>query len=331
MLISHFSESVRYTGRWDKGEKAAVTTAPGAMFEVAFCGSSCDLMFDTDMNAERFPHLYVQLDKGAKIEVPVDRYIRVEAPDDGAHVVTVYFKSAVEAQHRWYMPLVGKISFIGAEADAEGVLPEDHRDIIEFIGDSITEGIWVDDFRRLYGSPNTRNNMVFQNDATATYAYLTAQMLGMKPYIMGYGAVGVTKSGGGGVPKAAEAYPYAYDNVPIEPSGAKIIVINHGTNDIYAGVERYLEEYPLFLDLVRSRNPNAIIVAMSVFNGTYKDELRNLISEYNRTRGDSIVFINGSDWIPPTPMHPLRDGHRIAAEHLAAELTKLLTAENAGN
>jgi len=64
MLISHFSESVRYTGRWDKGEKAAVTTAPGAMFEVAFCGSSCDLMFDTDMNAERFPHLYVQLDKG---------------------------------------------------------------------------------------------------------------------------------------------------------------------------------------------------------------------------------------------------------------------------
>jgi putative glutamine amidotransferase len=33
----------------------------------------------------------------------------------------------------------------------------------------------------------------FHDDVTATYAYLAAEALGLEPYIMGYGAVGVTR------------------------------------------------------------------------------------------------------------------------------------------
>ncbi len=322
MLITHLSESVRYTGRWAKMEKAAVTTAPGAFFELAFKGDVCDLMFDVDLNSEPFPRIYIQLDGGARVESAVLRYIRIEAPNAGNHVLTVYFKGAREEQQRWYEPLVGKISFIGANASEEGVLPEDNREIIEFIGDSITEGIWVDDGRYHFEPIHNRFNMVFQNDATATYAYLTAKKLGMKPHIMGYGSVGVTKSGGGGVPKAADAYPYVFNKVPAEPSGAKIIVINHGANDQGAESALYLKEYSDFLDVVRRINPCATIIALSAFCGVCNDELGKMISEYNKMRGDNVVYISTAGWIPREPLHPLREGHSQIADFLASEISE---------
>lgn len=325
MLISHLSESVRYTGRWAKLDDAAVTTAPGAYFELAFKGSACDLMFNTDLNPEPVPRLYLQLDGGAKIEAPVSRYMRVEAPDDGNHVVTVYYKGAMQDQQRWYAPLAGKITFIGANADAEGELPADDRKIIEFIGDSITEGIWVDEEKHPYGSTfKNHRNMVFQNDSTATYAYLTAAALGMRPYIMGYGSVGLTKGGGGGVPKASEAYPYTYHNIPNESIGAEIIVINHGANDKINGAELYLEEYEKFLDIVRQINPDATIIALSAFLGFCNDELGELIEKYNKSRGDNIIYIDSAGWVPYEPIHPLREGHQTIAQLLTKEIREKL-------
>lgn len=323
MLITHLSESVRYTGRWAKKEDAAVTTAPGAYFELAFKGCGCDLMFETKLNSEPYPRLYIQLDGGAKVETTVLRYIRVEAPTDGEHVVTVYYKGAMQDQQRWYEPLVGNIAFMGAEAEDVGVLPEDNREIIEFIGDSITEGIWVDEEKHPYGSTSKNHrNMVFQNDSTATYAYLTAKALGMRPYIMGYGSVGLTKSGGGGVPKAAEAYPYAFYNNPAQPSGARIIVINHGANDFSSEPSDYIAEYRAFLDIVRERNPDAVIVSLSAFYGVCEDELAKMIPEYNKEHGDNIIHISSAGWIPREPVHPLRDGHKIVAELLTKAIRK---------
>ena len=325
MVISHVSRAVRYTGRWAAKEDMAVTTAPGSMLELAFEGKECVLMFSVKVNAEPFPHVYLSLDDGGRIEAPIQRFMRVEAPDGGNHVVRLIFKSAVEDQQRWYEPLTGKISFLGAEADGEGILPEDDREIIEFIGDSVTEGIWVDEERMLRGTTRIdKRNMVFQNDSTATYAYLTAQALGMKPYIMGYGAVGITKGGGGGVPKVAEAYPYCFSGWKRTPSGAKMIVINHGANDLRASAKDYIEGYVAFLDQVREINPTAKIVVLSAFYGVCNRELDEMVKEYNRSRKDHIYYVDSFEWIPKSPMHPARAGHRIVAEKLIPELKKIL-------
>jgi len=322
MQIEVRDAAIRFTGRWEIGEKAATTTAPGGMIEIAFKGTAAVLYFDMEMNMPPYPHVWISVDDGAKIEAALSHVLRVEAPDDGNHVIRVIYKGAVEIQHRWYQPLIGKLRFTGVEADAPGVLPEDPRKIIEFIGDSITEGVLIDamyEFEQF-----NQNNRPNQDDSTATYAYLTAMELGMKPVIMGYGAVGVTRGGCGSVPKASEAYPYNFNGSPAKAQNPELIVINHGANDRRMPVELYISEYKTLLEVVREVNPDAKIVVLSAFCGVYPAELRALVEAFNRERGDAVYFIDSTGWIPEEPLHPLRDGHQIVAQHLTHALREIL-------
>ena len=57
---------------------------------------------------------------------------------------------------------------------------------IEFIGDSITEGILIDPDQHYDDAAPSVDDRALQDDSTASYAWLTAQALGMRPVIMGY-------------------------------------------------------------------------------------------------------------------------------------------------
>ncbi len=321
MILKPTDPAIRFTGRWNITEDCAITTAPGGMIEIAFTGQAAVLLFDTTFNQQPYPHVWISVDNGPRIEAPIDRYLRINTLTDGSHYVQVIYKSAVEMQHRWYDPLVGKLSFCGAEASGAGALPADNRKTIEFIGDSITEGVLVDAFYQpekveQWNRPN-------QDDAAATYAYLTAEKLHLRPVIMGYGAVGITKGGCGSVPKAAEAYPYCYAGVPIESENADYIVINHGANDQWADEDVYLAGYRELLDLVRGRNPRAVIIALGAFCGAFAEGLREMVRAYNQEKQDSVFFIDTRGWIPLEPLHPLREGHRVLAENLSAALVEM--------
>lgn len=331
MFIKANHKAIRYTGRWGKtdftyGDMEIIrrtSVNPGSMFEIAFRGSAIVLHFDLDMmNLPPFPHLWIQVDDGAKTEVTLDHVIRVEASGDGEHLIRVIFKSAVEAHHRWYEPLVGKVTFEGADVIDVAELPQDNRKIIEFIGDSITEGVLIDEFYKF--EKVEQHNRVRQDDSTATYAYLTAMKLNMRPVIVGFGAVGVTHSGQGAVPKAGESYPYNYSDSPAEPSGAEVIVINHGVNDRYAETNVFTEGYVLLLDEVRKLNPDAKIVLLTPFADVHTEDVIEIAKKYNEDKNDNLTVINSAGWIPVDPLHPLRDGHITIAEHLAEELKKIL-------
>ncbi len=315
--------SVRLTGRWDMEHYgAAATTAPGGMIEFAFQGNDTVLHFDTDWNEHPFPHLYIIVDNGAKIETPLNRYLRIECENSGMHCVKVVFKSAMEQQHRWNHPLVGKVTFLGYEAENSGNLPKDDRRVIEFIGDSITEGVLIDAF---YNDERIdQKNRPNQDDSTATYAYLTAQALGLKPVIMGYGAVGITKRGCASVPKVIEAYPYNFSGSDAVPQNADIIVINHGANDRGATEEAYIKGYWEFLELVRQRNPSSKIVVLSAFCGAFHEALGKMVKQFNEQNNEQITYVDSFGWIPEEPLHPLRDGHKEVARHLIPEIKKLL-------
>ena len=321
MFIEIQSEAVRFTGRWKKYEHVAVTTAPGSMVEFAFVGKSAVMHFDMETNRHPYGHLWVWVDDGAKAEVPMERFLRVTAAEDGNHVVHVVYKSATEIHHRWYQPLEGKVSFLGFDAEGEGVLPGDERKTIEFIGDSITEGVLVDAF--YHPEAFDQWNRPWQDDSMATYAWLTAEKLGLRPIIMGYGAVGVTKGGCGSVPKAAEAYPFCFAGEPMESANADYIVINHGANDRGSTAEVYVKEYIDLVRLVRARNKDAVIISLSAFCGVYPGELEQAIMEYNRESGDQVYFIDSTGWIPAEPLHPLRDGHEIVSDRLSERLKEL--------
>lgn len=316
MFIGVNSECIRFSGRWHVTDKAAVSTAPGSMIEFAFVGKRAVMHFDILTNEHPYPHMWIKVDRGTKVEVPLNQYLSVEAEEeeDGNHTVTLIFKGAVERQHRWYQPLIGKISFCGFEADNAGVLAEDNRKIIEFIGDSITEGVLID--AQYDPGKKDQPNRVYQDDVTATYAYIAAKELNLKPIFMAYGATGITRSGQGSVPKAAEAYPFCYCGVPRQSDNADYIVINHGTNDMHSPAEEYANGMNQFLKLVRTRNPKSKIAVMKPFYGCFSNELEYIISKYNTEQNDSVFLIDTSGWLPKLPVHPDRNGHLLAASKL---------------
>lgn len=320
--------SVRLTGRWSRLPEdtpkdttrhpqpptaSATTTAMGSYLEFACRSREIVLHFDLGLQVHPYPHIYIQIDGGAKIESGIDKYVRIDAITEGRHVVKVIAKSAVEQLNRWYMPLMSAVNFLGYEAEASDVLEPDNRRIIEFIGDSITEGVLVESERKPF--PIDQYNRPFQDDSQATYATLTAEALNLRPIYQAYGAVGLTRIGCASVPRACNLYPWCFDSVPYTGEKPDIVMINHGANDRAAGAEEYLMRYEEFLDCVIETNPQAIIICLSAFVGAYHDALKEFVEKYQKAH-PQVHFISSKDWVPPQPLHPTRESHRVFAEHL---------------
>lgn len=341
MFIRWNDASVRLTGRWSRllqdGDdphvfnqptaRCAVTTAPGSSFELAFRGEMALLHFDAGFLPHPAPHLWVSVDGGARVETPVDRYLRIQAAQAGEHVVRVVYKGGMEMLPRWYSPQMGAVAFIGAEVDAPGVLPLDARPLIEFVGDSITEGVLIDvDYDAQPASLVDQFNRPYQDDNCATYAALTAQRLNLRAMYQAYGAVGLTRSGCGGVPRAGLLYPYVFDGVPYTGEAPDVVVINHGANDRAAPAAEYLARYGELIGLIRGRVPRAKIVCLGAFCGAFDAELGAFCAAYNRTHEIPVHFISTRGWVPEEPLHPMRDGHRIIADRLTPLLREILEA-----
>lgn len=313
-----------YTGRWATLGKSMTATATGSRFSLAFEGTMAVLHFDVFLLQTPAPHLYIQVDKGALVESTLERYIRIQTAQSGRHTVQVILKSMVEGFPRWHLPLANRLSFMGVEADELTALPRPRKKkkTIEFVGDSITEGVEVD----VAYAPTRMNQLdrPFQDDVTATYAWLLADKLGLEPLFMGYGAVGVTTSGQGGVPKAAQAYPYCFADAPVTYGHPDYVFINHGTNDFPADSVTFTAGYVALLDAILTAHPKTQIIAMSVFRGTHEEDVEKLVAEYNERHKQHILFINGSHWLSREILHPARDGHAAAAEKLADILREQL-------
>ena len=320
MYADKCSNAIYFIGRWGFEKDFAQTVSPGASIEINFEGDYLLLHFNIDFNQQPFPHLWICIDNGVMTEVTVDRFIRINTENlqSSRHTAQIIFKGAVECQARWYSQLTAKISFMGAEADVFFEVNTKNRNQIEFIGDSITEGILIDAERR--NSPIEANNRVYQDDVCASYGWLTDRMLNMGFVNCAFGATGTTRAGSGSVPPADEAYMYNYNGSQITHRQSKYVVINHGTNDAEASAEEYERKYRMLLKSVREYNPKAKIIAMSPFNGTYEHELERVIEKYNTDMNEKIIFVNSSHWIASEPLHPMREGHRAAAN----ELTKVI-------
>ena len=341
MFVSWHDDSVRLTGRWSRPcedghdphvfiqSTAAYTTAtaPGSGFELAFEGRSAVLRFDLGYLGQPFPHLWISVDGGPRVEAPVDRYLRIQADKPGAHVVRVVYKGGMEMLPRWHQPLMGAISFIGAEVEAPGRLPPDDRPVIEFIGDSITEGVLIDaDFSSCPPNSIDQFNRPYQDDSCATYAWLAAERLNLRPIVQAYGAVGLTREGCGSVPRAGLIYPYVFDGMEYTGERPDVVVINHGANDRAASAEEYLQRYGELIDLIRERAPKAVVVCLGAFCGAFDQELGEFVAAWNRAHSQPIHFISTRGWVPAEPLHPLRSGHKIIADRLVPLLKEILQA-----
>jgi hypothetical protein len=314
MIIKANSPYVRYTGRWLTENERAEATANGSYFELAFCGETLLLSFDMESCAMPYPHVYVQVDGGAKVSACLEGYIRIAA-SEGEHTVKVILKGSVETQERWNAPRASHVVFAGAEAEAFLVLPEDNRPKIEFVGDSITEGIAID--METFSYAVEESSMVDWDDSTAGYAWRTAEALSMRPYMMGYGCLGLLRMGAGNVPTVCDSYPYHSANNPLPPTDADIVVLNHGTNDRNnpdkAG---FISRYKDFLAILRKRNPRAKILALTPFSGCLAKEIKEAVDAYRQESGDNVYYLDTTGLISPEPLHPDRCGHSVISRRL---------------
>ena len=321
MFYKASSPLIRYIGRWAPLREGMATTAPGAYLECSFTGQAATLHFETKGLALPVPHLWIELDAGSMIELPIDRYLKISAKDGGIHHLRIVYKSARETAARWHHPLEGYLLFEGIEAENLLALPKDQRQTIELVGDSITEGVLIDPEYTPFPE-NDQYNRPYQDDALATYGALLAKKLDLIPINVGYGAVGVTKGGCGGVPSAPESYDFCFENAPYTAPAADFVLINHGTNDRHQPSALFAECYEKLLDLVYKRNPKAKVVALVPFCGGFRKELLDLIPAYNEKKNRDVFLIDTEGWLAPEPLHPLRAGHLSAAEKIASAMAE---------
>lgn len=315
MFVPYSDPSVDFIGRFAPLGNAMATVTPGSSFRIAFCGKSIVLHFDIENCVVPYPHIWVQIDGGMRAETHVDRWVRLEVPTDGKHICTVIYKGAIEQHNRWEAPLQGKVSFLGYDADATAILPKDERKSIEILGDSITEGVLVD-YYRLHPKCRDQENRVYQDDATATYAWITAEALNLKHYHLAFGATGLTRSGHGGAPKCGDAYPYCFAGAPVTYDHPDYVLINHGANDRTHTEEEYITEYRALIAQIRAAHPEAKIICLSAFCGARPDAVRVMVEDINRSTGDDIFFIDSTGWVPAVPLHPTRNMHVTIAQNL---------------
>lgn len=227
----------------------------------------------------------------------------------GKHKVRLILSGVKENTNRW-VDGIG-LHFLGFTTSNGGIItPYSPRKKLMFVGDSITEGVLI------LGS-----NLPSGNAGEKCYTHLTANSLGADPIIVGFGGVGVTKGGGGGVPNAQTNFGYYKDSFPTQAENPSLIVINHGTNDSAATDPDFKTGYQALITAVRAKHPSVKILCMRPFAGTKANMIQEVVNEntnihYIDTTGWAITYTDG--------LHPNENGNTVAAQNLVPAITNIV-------
>lgn len=293
----------QYYGRWHI-DRTAITINSGALLEFAYRGGACRLLFDVEGFAH-FPAVFVQVDHGPIARTTLSREVNTvevtpayPTPPAGEppfaavssrhHLVRCWIAVnslyLTEAAGTQWSTLVGGCRFAGAALDGE-LLPLHYASRqIEFLGDSITQGL-----RLLYTGTDADTGLQLPY---ANWPQYVADLLGMQPVVTGFGGQGLSSSGTCGAPPAAEAFPYVCGGVPWEPPiEPDTVVIYHGTNDAVPP-EDFEGRYIAYLSLVRAAYPSARIFAICPHNITrYAAAIGGAVAAL---RDEKITFLDYS-------------------------------------
>lgn len=279
------------------------------------------------------------------VNQPVKRYSFFES--EGDQHVTVRIVKLSEAA----MSTVG-IQEIAVDAE-EGITPTPEKARkIEFIGDSITCG---------YGMDDEKADSVFSTsteDATKTYAYLTAQALEADYSMVSYSGYGIISGFTDNDQKLlTHLLPDYYELVAksegrfdgvLDPRSIRwdfnqfvpdLIVINLGTNDdSYAKDDadrqaEYARQYVEFLKQVRSHNANAtILCTLGIMGDRLYPLVEQAVREYTKQTGDSNISamkfdVQSAEDGYTVNFHPSHATHIKAAKKLTTYIRGLMNWE----
>lgn len=318
-----------FFGRWDRRvAKRAVTVNSGSYVKARFTGSTLHATFDLSLNQRRcectkegsFPTIAWRIDEGKWQEAELaSRVTLAEGLGPGPHSVMLLVRGLDEHQSRWKPPLVASVTFTGfVGAKLEKPLPQWEKPALtlEFLGDSITEGVIVNEGRAgvLPGIPFT---WPWLADARLSYVGQTALALGAEWRQVGFGATGLVRAGSGGAPGALESFPFFYAGCPRDSWQPDVVVINQGTNEPPS--PEYQSLYGQYLAMIRKAYPKAKIVALCPFSGAHRADIVAAVAA-RKASGDTRVYgIDTLGWYSG-PLHPNIEGSAALAEKLVRAL-----------
>lgn len=315
------SNSMSFSGRWDlRAPDRAVTINTGSYINVHFSGDSLRARFDLAPNDTERPTIAWKIDKGDWQEDELWPVVQLgEKLAAGEHTACLMVRGLDEHQSRWNPPLVSSISFLGFDlAPGGSFLPAldewTHPKLkIEFLGDSITEGVLV-------GSPlPNRGNWCWLTDALRSYSWLTGTALGASWRQVGFGATGLDHGGSGGAPGALESFNFFYKDCPRDAWTPDLVVINQGTNDGGMPGAQYEPVYAKYLALIRQGYPQAKIAAVRPFGGYQEAAIKQAVLAAQSAGDRQVYYLDTTGWYTGD-VHPNYQSAPMLAERLTAAL-----------
>ncbi len=321
----------RFFGRWDlRAPKRAITVNSGTYIRVRFSGPDLTASFDISLNQRKcectkdgsFPTIAWRIDEEDWQEAEIGATVHLASGlAQGKHTVMLMVRGLDEHQSRWTTPLVASVNFTGFGLASGGTLEAPLKEwlkpalTMEFLGDSITEGVVVQEGRAgvVKGIPFT---WPWLADARSSYAAQTAMALGAEWRQVGFGATGLKLAGSGGVPGALDSFNWFHAACPRDSWQPDVVVVNQGTNDGGMPGSEYQPLYSRYLGLIRAAYPKAKIVALRPFNGAQEASIRAAVDERMAANDLKVYFIDTSGWYSG-PLHPNVEGSAALAEKLA--------------
>ncbi|MGV9850955.1 GDSL-type esterase/lipase family protein [Streptomyces sp. NPDC003442] len=299
--------NIRFTGRWDTKSSATAYTPywAGAYFRTGFTGRTVKLeqrnAIDLWASIDGGPATFYDEAKGTVNLTPAPLAA-------GNHTLQVNYQVIAGSYH-------GDAVFQGLTLDsgATTFTPPAPKNLIEFVGDSITVGTTTS-----------------QNARTA-YGWLIGERLGADHTQIAQGGAAL-------VDTADDRMSLEQQFTKLNPNAAtpdwdfsryqaNAVVINLGTNDVGRGATpaQFQASYASLLRKVRTAYPNAWIFALRTFSGRFGTETKAAVTGSGDARAS---YVDTTGWLAADDLsdsvHPNDKGHRTITDRLAPVISAKL-------
>jgi hypothetical protein len=312
---------LRLFGRWDLRQPGrALTVNTGSYILARFNGPAVNARFDLSLNKPDIPTVAWRIDNGDWQVAQINPLLKLaDGLAAGPHTLWLMVRGIDEHENRWTDPLIGSVTFLGLDLPGGQLMAPldewDHPKLkIEFLGDSITEGVLVQPPRPGLDPWKTAT------DALDSHACQTAMSLGAMWRQVGFGATGLVHKGSGGAPGALTTLNFFHDGCPRDDWQPDLVVVNQGSNDRRMPPEQYHPLYVKYLQMIRAAYPQAKIAAVRPFNGAQQVAIKQSVDELQAAGDSKVFYIDTTGWYVG-PLHPNAE----ASKGIAAKLSDALT------
>lgn len=299
-----------YTGRWFKksigGGRYPFTSTDGSAFYFKVVGTKyVNISFVSNTSAGK-PYFAYSVDGKAMNRQKINKG-KINVGNTKTHYVRVVVDAMSEKENRWTGEAgvaVKSIQPVTKGGVISAVNPQNKT--VAFYGDSITQGV-----RAL--------NMAltpFGTSATHSYAWYCAEKLKYVPYFAGYGGSGIIQTGS--FTNCINTIERFSAGRKAESFDADVIVVEHGTNDVYTHGTAFLNEYKRVVTTLHKKHPKAKILLMIPFTQIHADSIRKVAASHKKyckvveTSSWKLSYTDG--------LHPNTSGAKKAGVNLAKKI-----------